>query len=282
MADLDVVVVGCGIVGASVAFALGQRNRDVTIVEKAHHSGHETSSRNSGVIHAGLYYPPGSLKAELCRLGRDMIYDFCANYGVPCEKTGKFIVANGPEEEAYLSWLLENAKPTPLYRVDQGPSGIRASAALFSPESGVVDQHALIDALLLQSGATVLLDQTVEGLAAISDGAEVRVSGDITTAKTVINCAGLQAATFVPGYQHAYAKGSYFSVRHPALKTLTSLVYPAIPKTSPSLGIHLVRTFSGEWYLGPDFQWVDSIDYGVDPTRAGEFARAAEVSSGSF
>lgn len=273
--DFDVIVVGCGVVGASVAHALAKTGREVTIVEKSHWPGSETTSRNSGVVHAGLYYPPDSLKARLCREGRDLIYAFTAEHQVPCEKTGKYLVAQNPQEDRYLDWLLKNAAPTPLHRVETVPAGIHARTALFSPESGVVDQHALVEALLNASQATCLFDQEVTDLLAEGDQLWVVTGADRVCARTVVNCAGLWATDFVSGRRHHYAKGSYFSVKHPALETLTALIYPAIPKNSPSLGIHLLHNLAGEWYLGPDFQWVDELEYGVDEQRAELFARAA-------
>ncbi len=275
-ADFDVLVVGCGVIGASVAYALRDHNREVTIIEKAHRAATATTSRNSGVIHAGLYYPPGSNKADLCRLGRDMIYAFAREHKVAHEKNGKYVVANGPDEETYLKWLLVNAAPTPLYAVDRWPVGIRATAAVFSPESGVVDQHALVDALLLASAATCLFDIEVTAIEGDEDRAWVTTNGERVSANHVINCAGLQATDFTPDHHHDYAKGSYFSIRHPALKELDSLVYPAISKKSLSLGVHLLRTTNHEWYLGPDFEWVEKIDYAVDESRAQAFADAAE------
>jgi len=271
--DVHTVIVGAGVVGAAVAHALRRQSADVFLVEKESRLGQGISSRNSGVIHAGLYYPHDSLKFRLCREGNSLLYEFARSNGISTMRCGKFLVANSDREIEHLNWLKKNSGI--LHWTEDIPQGIRAKSALFSPSTGIVDVHGLLDGLIQSSKAQVLFHQDVASIAQCQDGVELRVNGETIIARRVINCAGLQATDFCSGEQHHFAKGSYFQVRHPALAKMDALVYPGIPKDSPFLGIHLTRNIWGEWYLGPDFQWVTSCDYSVSETRRDVFLEAA-------
>jgi len=274
--DLGIVIVGAGVVGAAIAHALRHHDLPVYVVEAEAHPGTGISSRNSGVIHAGLYYPPGSLKERLCRRGRVLLYEFAERVGVPFEKTGKYIVACDSAERAYLERLARvNAGSVPLFPVDALPAGIRAHAALFSPETGIVDIHALIVALLAKSGADLCTHQRVSSIESSETGARLMIDGEPCEARWVINAAGLDATELVESPPHIYARGSYFRVSVPAGIEVPALVYPAIPKNSPGLGIHLTRNLAGEVYLGPDVEWIEERSFAVDPSRAERFFEAA-------
>ena len=274
MERVPILIIGAGIVGAGVAYGLRSHADRTFLLEAESRAGTGISSRNSGVIHAGLYYPPDSLKTRLCRRGAAMLYDFAERHAVPVARTGKYIVANGAEECHYLDQLANQAGVT--LREGSVPEGVCADRALFSPASGIVDIHALVEALLFHSGVTVLYHQRVHRLQAVSNGIQVEVGdGERYLADHVINCAGLAAPAFAPGYQHHFARGAYFKLNPPADLDLPHLVYPAVPKKSAALGIHLTRNIHGEAYLGPDLEWIDREDYRVDPERMERFYTAA-------
>ena len=233
------------------------------------------SSRNSGVIHAGLYYPADSLKTRFCRRGAQLLYDFCARHNVPHQRTGKYIVANGPQQIQHLDWLEQHVDGVPLHRTANLPGSLKADAALFSPNSGIVDIHALIDTLLSRSGAEILYHQEVSALESGADGVSFWIDGVQYQADCLINCAGLGATRFTPDYHHHMARGCYFQIRLPKGLELPHLVYPAVPKGSPSLGTHLTRNIYGEAYLGPDIEWITTESYAVDPNRRDSFLQAA-------
>lgn len=274
--ELGTVIVGAGVIGAGVAYALSRRGMSAYVVEADARAGTGISSRNSGVIHAGLYYPPGSLKERLCRLGSEKLYHFARTHGVDHLQTGKYIVANDQAEIDRLRWLEEkNEGQVPLHRVEALPAGIQAKQALYSPNSGIVDIHQLIEALLAASGVEVLYHQRVTQIKVVSEGVSLTIDGQPYVAEHVVNCAGLAATDFVADKRHYFGRGNYFAVKLPAKQTVPHLVYPAVPKESPSLGIHLTRNIAGEAYLGPDLEWVERESYGVNPDRADSFYKAA-------
>ncbi|MDJ0839400.1 MAG: FAD-dependent oxidoreductase [Acidobacteriota bacterium] len=274
--SLGIVVVGAGVIGAAVAWSLRTVDLPVYVLEAEAQPGTGISSRNSGVIHAGIYYPESSLKERLCREGAAMLYDFAHKNGVPFLKTGKYIVANSDEECDHLNWLTEKNKGrVPLHWVDEIPAGIEARRAVFSPQTGIVDIHPLIETLLNQSGADVLYQQKVTYMETGQKDARLEVAGETVDAEWVINCAGLNATDFHGKERHYLARGAYFRLKCPQGLELPHLVYPAVPKHSPALGIHLTRNMAGEAYLGPDLEWIDELSYAVDEKRASEFFNAA-------
>jgi L-2-hydroxyglutarate oxidase LhgO len=272
--QVPTLVIGAGVLGAAVAHALRDHEEPVFLVEAEAHPCMGNTSRNSGVIHAGLYYPADSLKMKLCRQGAAMLYEFADQHGVPVLKCGKYLVANNEDESRYLDLLRDQVDAPPLHEVD-APAGIRARRTLYSPNTGLVEIHALVDALLLESGVEPLYGQRVEQLTATGDSVAITINGEAYEADHVINCAGLQATDFVPNFRHYLAKGSYFRIQPPANPELPHLVYPAVPKHSASLGIHLTRNLQGETYLGPDLEWTEREYYGVDENRRDLFFEAA-------
>ena len=295
MDTTDAVVIGAGVVGLAVARALAMAGREVIILEAEKTFGTITSARNSEVIHAGLYYPTGTLRAQLCVRGKALIYDYCASHGVAHSRCGKLIVATQADELPALDRLLTTARANgvlDLQRLSAAEAralepALHCVGALLSPSTGIIDSHGLMLALLGDAeahGAMLALCSPVLGGRALPDGIELDV-GDangqqaVTTlrARTVVNSAGLHApalarrlaglaAQHVP--QDHLAKGCYFSL--PGRAPFSRLVYPA-PGQSSHLGVHLTLDLGGQARFGPSFEWVDRIDYSVDPAGAEAF-----------
>ena len=294
MNDVDVVVIGAGVVGLAVARALARAGREVMVLEAADAIGTETSARNSEVIHAGIYYPKASLKARLCVAGRRALYAYATEKGFAARAVGKLIVAT---DESQLATLATIASAAAANGVDDLVTLSAAEAhalepqvacvgALFSPSTGIVDGHAYMLALqgdLEAAGGQVVFLSPVLSGCAIDGGIELSIGGaDPTTltAATVVNAAGLTApalAARVKGVAPAalptahFAKGNYFAlsgVRPP----FRHLVYP-VPEPG-GLGVHATLDLGGQVRFGPDVEWVDGIDYSVDPRRGDRFYAA--------
>jgi L-2-hydroxyglutarate oxidase LhgO len=293
MDHVDCIVAGAGIVGLAIAREMAQRGMDTLVLEAENAIGTGTSSRNSEVIHAGIYYPAGSLKARLCVAGRENLYRYCEERAVPHARCGKLIVATDAEQEPVLASILANASAcgagdlTPLTAAEARSlePRLRCTAALLSPATGIIDSHALMLALLgdaEQHGAALSLNTRivcgrVEGGRIVLDTVD-STSGErfeIATPR-FINAAGLGATAlagsldgldpqFVPELR--YAKGIYFSVAGRA--PFSRLVYP-IPEPG-GLGVHLTLDLDGVARFGPDVEWTDQLDYRVDPTRGERF-----------
>lgn len=295
MDRLDCVVIGAGVVGLAVARALARQGREVFVVERNAAIGMETSSRNSEVIHAGLYYPTGSLKARLCLAGRDALYRYCIDRSIPHERCGKLIVATADAQHAKLSAILAQAHANGCPEVVAlDPAGaiaiepaLSCSAALWSPNTGIIDSHAYMSALQADAehaGAQFAFATDIVGGETRADGVLLRMrtgDGDAEVmVDTVVNCAGLWAprlASAIAGLQRdtipqAYlAKGNYYSLA--AKAPFSRLIYP-VPEAG-GLGVHLTLDLGGQARFGPDVEWLDgepeTIDYQVDPRRAQRF-----------
>lgn len=292
---VDAAVVGAGVVGLAVARRLALAGRETVVLEAAEAIGTETSSRNSEVIHAGIYYPPGSLKARLCVAGKHALYAYCARHGVPHRRVGKMIAANGARQAAALDAIRARAEANgvrDLERIDGAEArrlepAVRADAALLSPSTGIVDSHALMLAFqgeAEEAGAMVAFRARVRRGAATARGIDLEVadadSGAMTlSAALVVNSAGLAAqavARSIAGVPPAsvprcrYARGCYFTLSGRA--PFSRLVYP-VPEPG-GLGVHLTLDLAGQARFGPDVEWIDSIDYTVDPARAARFYAA--------
>ena len=288
MADrMECVVIGAGVVGLAVARALALAGREVLLLEAETHPGTVTSARNSGVIHAGLYYTPGSFKARFCVAGNRALYDYCTKRGVDHQNCGKLIVANGDEEEQVLLHLLERAHANDVegVRMISGSEAqkmepeVRSTAALYCPTSGIVDQHPYMLALqgdLENAGGTLVCDCRVDRIARRPDGFLVSTAGEAATeveARFVVNSAGLGAVDLlnrIEGYDQAriprmhLGRGNYFTVA--ARSPFKHLIYP-IPHAA-GLGIHATLDLGRRVRFGPDVEWIDRIDYSVNAARA--------------
>lgn len=287
--SVECIVIGAGVVGLAVARALALEGREVLVMEAAGAIGTETSSRNSEVIHAGIYYPQGSLKARLCVQGKEQLYAYCARRGVPHRRCGKLIVATSPEQLAALDGIEARARAngvTDLQRLSRDEAralepALECVGALLSPSTGIVDSHALMLSLqgdLEHAGGIVALNAAFTGAQCGADGIEVEAAdGTRLHARCVVNAAGLHAPHVARGFVGAqgpalpeawYAKGNYFSLAGRA--PFSRLVYP-VPEAA-GLGVHLTLDLGGQAKFGPDVQWVEHADdLTVDPARGDGF-----------
>lgn len=284
----DVIVIGAGVVGLAVAAELARQGREVLILEAADTFGTEVSSRNSGVIHAGLYYPQGSLKARLCLRGRDLLYALCERHGVAHRRCGKLIVATSDAQRGELERIEAAARANGVRLSLLDPREVQALepevscvAALHSAATGIIDVHAYMLALLAQAeahGATLVCRHRVGRMALDHDEVVIALEGQepILRARTVINCAGLHAphtAQLIEGFpaQHIpaayFAKGSYFTLA--GRSPFTRLVYP-VPEPG-GLGVHVTLDLDGRVRFGPDVEWVQRCEYSVDLKRSERF-----------
>ena len=280
----DITIIGAGVIGLAVAARVAAKNRSVYVLEKNETFGRETSSRNSGVIHAGIYYPEGSLKAGLCVEGNRMLYELCQHYGVPYRRLGKLIVATDDEEINQLHSLLDKGQRNgaeglqiisrkQLSSLEPDVEGI---AGLFSPSTGIVDAHALMRYYLSQAQAEnvhIAFNTEVVGIERINDSYKVSVQDGSTrfsiTSAMVINCAGLGCDRVArmagidvdaEGYRLHYCRGEYFSVGGGKSSKIHHLVYPVpLPKVT-GVGIHATLDMDGRMLLGPSVEYVDRVD----------------------
>jgi L-2-hydroxyglutarate oxidase LhgO len=297
MADVPLTVVGAGVVGLAVAARLAPRVPDLVVLERRERHGQETSSRNSEVVHAGIYYAPGSLKARLCVRGNALLYELCGRLGVPHRRLGKLIVATQEQELPVLERLLETGRRNGAeLRLIPGEEAralepdVPARAALLSPSSGIVSAHGLMDALLQQArahGALLRTGGELVGIERRADGYALTVRhGNQTeafTSERLVNAAGLECDTVASlagidveaaGYRLRYCKGSYFAVSPARAGRLRHLVYP-VPG-SVSLGVHAVLGLDGRLRFGPDAEFLDgrALDYGVAEGKRAAFGAA--------
>jgi L-2-hydroxyglutarate oxidase LhgO len=289
MDELDCAVIGGGVVGLAVARALALAGREVVVLEAEGAIGTGTSSRNSEVIHAGIYYPQGSLKARLCVEGKEALYDYAAERGVPHRRCGKLIVATSPEQVAQLEVIRAKAAAngvgdlvllTAQQAMDMEPQ-LHCVAALHSPSTGIVDSHALMLSLLgdLENAGGMLALKSPIARAECGRDAIVLVAEDGTALRcnTVVNAAGLLAPELARRFEGLppaavptayFAKGSYFTLSGRA--PFSRLVYP-VPEPG-GLGVHLTIDLGGQAKFGPDVQWVKAADdLVVDPARGNGF-----------
>ena len=294
MSDIDCLVIGAGVVGLAVARELALAGREVVIAEAAEGIGTQTSARNSEVIHAGIYYPPGSLKARVCVAGRELLYRYLGERGLPHKACGKLIVATSEAQKPALETIMTRAKASGvdtlrwLSRAEAKAMEpeVRCEIALLSPETGVVDSHALMLSLLGECEAasgSLALNTPIIGWRREAGGFSVDFGGEdpaTYSVRTVVNSAGHGApkllgrldgfpAEHVP-VQH-YAKGNYFALT--GKQPFSHLVYP-VPEAA-GLGIHATIDMGGRVKFGPDVEWVESDqDLVVDPARAEKFYAA--------
>jgi L-2-hydroxyglutarate oxidase LhgO len=296
MDNTDVTIIGAGIIGLAIAAEIAGPGLNVYILEKNPRHGSGISSRNSEVIHCGMYYPAGSQKADLCVLGRHLLYEIAAKNNIPHIKTGKLIVAGSPEETADIERLQENAKnncvnSTSLIsgrRVLQMEPNIRACAALYSPQTGIISAHSLMDyylkqaqnrkAILVNHTRVIRIEKETLGYKIFTksaDGADFEFSS-----RAVINAAGLESDTIAGmaggSYRLHYCKGDYCSISGVKRGIVQRLIYPVPEKNHVGLGVHLTLDLSGRLKLGPDTAYVPrSEDYAVSAHKARLFYQSA-------
>lgn len=296
MKTIDALVVGAGVIGLAVARNLAVFGSETIVVDGEDAFGTWTSARNSEVIHAGIYYPPGSLKAALCTRGRDLLYRYCSDRGVPHRRTGKIIFAAVPEQAARLDGIMAAAAAAgveDLRRMSRREAAalepeLGCHEALLSPSTGIVDSHALMAALLGEAsahGAIFAARSTVTRLSRQRDGWGVHIDGEMEptlVARSVVNAGGLAAhrlawateglaADMIPDI--GYARGVYFT--YAGKVPFRHLIYP-VPVPG-GLGTHLTLDMAGMARFGPDVEWIDAVDYGVDPGRRTQFLAAARL-----
>ncbi len=298
MKQVDIAIIGAGVVGLAVASELSGKFEDksIVLVERHNKFGQETSSRNSEVIHGGIYYPTGSLKAKLCVDGNKRLYRFCEEWDIPHNRLGKLIIARTEEEIPVLESILIKGLDNKVFdlellNADQARKlepHIKAVAAVLSPSTGIIDSHSLmsrLEWLARQQGTMFAYNHEVTMVEYGSNGYQVTYRGpdgrkDKILCKWLINCAGL-GADKIPSWlgmdidQAAYriypCKGEYFGVSNAKSSLVSRLVYPPPLKELKGLGIHATKTLDGRLRFGPNAFYVDNLDYSVDEGHALEF-----------
>jgi L-2-hydroxyglutarate oxidase LhgO len=293
MDEVDCVVAGAGVVGIAVARALARAGREVIVLDAADGIGTETSSRNSEVVHAGIHYPKDSLMARLCVQGRRMLYAYCTEHGVPFNNCGKLIVAASAAESTQLAGIkaraeangVEGMRLLTAVEARELEPNLHCTGALLSPTTGIVDSHAYMLALqgdAEEADAMFVFRSPILSGRVVDSGLELAVGGAEPMrlrCKLLINSAGLQGpklAHSIQGMpsqlipQQYYAKGNYFTLvgRSP----FSRLIYP-VPVPG-GLGVHSTIDMGGQTRFGPDVEWIDTLDYSVDPRRAESFYSA--------
>jgi L-2-hydroxyglutarate oxidase LhgO len=288
---MQVLVVGAGVVGLAVARAAALAGHEVIVAEATRGIGNGVSSRNSEVIHAGMYYPTGSLRAHHCPRGRRLLYEFCASHGVPHRKCGKLIVATEDAEVAKMEAILQQGRSNGVegFAMIDGAAAramepaLACVAALHSPETGIIDSHQFMTALrgdLEDCGGMIAFDTKIERLAHTQAGWLVRYSGGETgelAVDAVINSAGIGAQALARNTEDypagrvprlVLARGNYFG--YTGRPVFSRLIYPA-PRIDGGLGIHVTLDLAGRMRFGPDVEWIDTEDYDVNASRAASF-----------
>lgn len=284
----DVTIIGAGVVGLAVAAQIAGRGWEAYVLERNATFGQETSSRHSGVIHSGIYYPEDSLKAKLCVAGNQALYKLCEQCGIGYRKLGKLVVATTDEEIGELEVLLDRGQKNgvgglrmlsrrDMKKMEPNVDGV---AALFSPSTGIIDSHALMKCLIaraVEGGVQIVYKSRVAGIERLGDEYRVSVSGEreefAFVTRVLINCAGLSSDRVAElagidivkaGYKLHYGKGEYFSVSNNKAALVRRLIFPVPPPRGTGVGIHVTLDLEGRMRLGPSIQYVDSIDYAID------------------
>jgi len=296
MEKVEVVIIGAGIVGLSVAAELSSVKNSVYLLERHESFGQETSSRNSEVIHAGIYYPKDSFKAKTCTEGKRLIYETCMRNNIPYKRLGKLIVATNNSEILGLERLFDNAKANGVEDLELLPKdkikalepNIKAEVAIYSKTTGIVDSHSLMKYYAFQArqnGANLTYRAEVKGVKKVKGGYEVVIFDASKEefkfiTEVLINCAGLEsdkiaqmAGITKEEYRLKYCKGQYFNVSAKKSKLINRLVYPVPKPKSAGLGIHATPNLSGIVRLGPDDEYIDreNVDYNVDESAKIKF-----------
>ncbi len=294
--DSDITIIGAGVIGLAIASELADNKLNIYILEKNNSYGMEISSRNSEVIHAGIYYPPESLKAKFCVEGNSMLYEICTKNKIPHMKIGKLIIATTEKEMVKIEQLLLNANKNGVSSlsllerntIHQMEPNVRAFGALCSPETGIISAHSLMDYFFRKArtkGAEIVYGTRVIGIEKLMTGYKVHTlnsAGETFefSSERVINASGLQsdivAKMIGSDYALHYCKGDYFSINNVKRGIVQRLIYPVPEENHAGLGTHLTLDLSGRLKLGPDATYVSRIeDYKVDTTKRDIFYTAA-------
>jgi len=295
MEEVKITIIGSGVIGLAVAAELSSRYDNIVVLERHDTFGQETSSRNSEVIHSGLYYPEGSLKARLCVEGAEHLYNICNKYSIPYKRLGKLIVTTDRSELKTLEELYKKGQKNQvkeLVILDKNDINITepntaAIAALYSPNTGIIDSHSLMKYFYNRAqgnGVLFAFNSEVSRLNRKNDGFVIGLQqeGYQFKSKLVINCAGLSSDDIAKlagidvqksSYKLKYCKGSYFSYAKPS--PVKMLVYPVPHEELTGLGVHAALDLSGRLRFGPDTEYVENIDYKVDANKRERFYEAA-------
>ena len=299
MEKIDIAIIGAGVVGLAIAERLSKTSHSVYLIEKNYSFGQETSSRNSEVIHAGIYYPSNSLKAKLCVEGNALLYEICLKNNIPHKRIGKFIIATNKDEEKEVQKLLERglgngAKDLRLIsdrELNEFEPNVKARCALYSPNTGIIDAHCLMkyfEQKIKESSGEIVYGCEAIGLKKVNDGYEITIketTGEtfIFKAEILINSSGLNCDSIAQkagidiekeNYRLKYCKGQYFRVSNNRKCSLVnSLIYPVPHEHITGLGVHATKDLAGSLRLGPDAAYVDrnSFNYEVDISRKEDF-----------
>jgi L-2-hydroxyglutarate oxidase LhgO len=292
MEQIDVAIIGAGVTGLASARTIAQRGHSVVVLERHPRPGQDTSTHNSGVIHAGLYHPPGSLKSRLCVEGRRLLYDFCATHGVPHVRSGKLVVAHDDSVDQQLVLLkrrgtengVEGLEIVGRAFITTREPAVNATAALWSPESGIVNAEELVKALLRASadaGAIFLPATKLLGADANAGGMVLTTERESILARVVVNAAGLYAddvSRMLGGETFTIypCRGEYAEFVPAKRSLVNGLVYPLPHPSGHGLGVHLVRTTGGQVWLGPTIHYQErKDDYENDREPLEAFAESA-------
>ena len=296
MDEVKITIIGAGVVGLAIAAELSQKYDDIVVLEKHEKFGQETSSRNSEVIHSGIYYPPNSLKTKLCVEGARLLYEYCEKHSIPHARLGKLIVASNESEvtdlqELYDTGIQNGVKGLRFIEKDEinkMEPNVNAVAAIYSPNTGIINSHSLMSHLHRVANASRVMfsfNTEVNFIEKQKNGYVIGIKNDSYkfVSSVVINSAGL-AADYVAGlagididkagYKLSYRKGSYFSYARKS--PVKMLVYPVPHKDLSGLGIHATLDLGGHLRFGPDTEYVDAIDYKVDAGKKDIFYESAK------
>lgn len=299
--DAEITIIGAGVIGLAIAEELSAKYSDIFVIEKHLTFGQETSSRNSEVIHAGIYYPKGSLKAKLCIGGKELLYAYCRKYDLPFNNCGKLIVATSEKEIPVIEDIVVTARNNGLddLRIIERDEiatlepDIFALKAIWSPSTGIVDTHSLMkqfETNTLNNGGQIVYGSEVILIQKMKGGYEITLMGHDNkeysfSTRILINAAGLtadkvseMAGMFDEKHRIWFCKGEYFRLKPPKNKLLKRLIYPVPHQNMEGIGIHVTIDMGGGVKLGPDVTYLDSnvYDYKVDPSKQDAFYRSAK------
>jgi L-2-hydroxyglutarate oxidase LhgO len=299
--DSEITIIGAGVVGLAIAEKVSQEHGNVFVIEKHNTFGQETSSRNSEVIHAGIYYTKESLKAKLCLKGKRLLYDYCKKYDVPYKNCGKLIVATSEEEIGVIEGIRQTAIKNGVddllvldkSQIEEMEPNIFALKALFSPSTGIIDSHSLMkqfETNSINNGCQIVYGSEVKGIQKITGGYEITLLDSDGqnykfTSETLINSAGLEAdkiSEMIGIYDERlkilFCKGEYFRINPPKNRLIKRLIYPVPHPNMEGIGVHVTIDMGGGVKLGPDVRYLESnvYDYKLTPSKQEAFYKSAK------